>query len=118
MDANFIEQVKANLLQQRKTIMSSLAERSDELKSLVKPVEQGDEADVASDAVDRRLIDSMSAKDSQLLKQIDNALERINQNKYGICVSCGNEIPQERLQSLPYTLMCVSCASAEERRKR
>ena len=86
--------------------------------NLVKIVDSGDEADVASDAVDRTLLDSLSAQDAQRLRLIDNALDRIRQGKYGLCAKCGKEIPQARLEALPYALMCVACASAEERRRR
>ena len=86
--------------------------------TLVKIVDSGDEADVASDAVDRTLLDSLSAQDAQRLRLIDNALDRIRQGKYGLCAKCGKEIPQARLEALPYALMCVACASAEERRRR
>ena len=34
------------------------------------------------------------------------------------CCICGKEIPEERLEVLPYALMCIQCASAEERKNR
>lgn len=118
MDEKFIDSVKEKLLDQRQTLIESLAGHSSDMKDLVKPLESGDEADVASDVVDRNLLDSLGAQDMQRLKSIDNALERIRQDKYGICISCGKEIPEARLEALPYTLMCVNCASVEERRRR
>ena len=118
MDEKFIAETKEKLLAQRKTILEALAEQNSDLKNLVKPVESGDEADVASDAVDRTLLDSLGAQDAQRLRLIDSALERIRLNKYGLCVGCGKEIPQARLEALPYALRCINCASAEERRNR
>ena len=118
MDDKFIADVKEQLTAQRATILASLAGQSADMKNLVKPVESGDEADVASDAVDRTILDSLGAQDAQLLRQIDGALERIRLNKYGICIGCGKEIPQARLEALPYALMCINGASAEERKRR
>lgn len=118
MDEKFIADVKEKLLAQRATILASLADQTADMKSLVKPVESGDEADVASDAVDRTILDSLGAQDALLLKQIDSALERIRLNKYGFCLVCGKEIPQPRLEALPYALMCINCASVEERKRR
>ena len=115
MDANFLESVKENLVAQKEKITNSLEAQNTDMKNLVKIVDSGDEADVASDAVDRTLLDSL---DAQRLRLIDNALDRIRQGKYGLCSKCGKEIPQARLEALPYALMCVSCASAEERRRR
>ena len=118
MDDKFVAETKEKLLAQRKTILEALEGQNADLKNLVKPVESGDEADVASDAVDRTLLDSLGAQDAQRLRLIDSALERIRLNKYGICVGCGKEIPQARLEALPYALRCINCASAEERRNR
>ena len=50
MKQSFIDEMKKELIAQRKTILESLAGQSDEMKELVKTVESGDEADVASDA--------------------------------------------------------------------
>lgn len=118
MDEKFVADVKEKLLAQRATILAALESNSADLKNLVKPIESGDEADVASDVVDRQLLNSLGAQDQNRLKMIDNALERIRTGKYGICVMCQKEIPQGRLEALPYAFMCVSCASAEERRHR
>ena len=46
---------------------------------------------------------------------IDNALERWEQGKYGICEHCGGEIPVERLEALPYTTVCTVCSRKEEK---
>lgn len=118
MDQAFLNKMKEHLLEQKKTLLESLADQSEDLKGLVKTVESGDEADVAADVIDRTLLTAIGTQDANRLQQIDNALERIKQNTYGICIQCGQEIPQGRLEVLPYALMCISCASAEERKNR
>ena len=60
MDANFLESVKENLVAQKEKITNSLEAQNTDMKNLVKIVDSGDEADVASDAVDRTLLDSLS----------------------------------------------------------
>ena len=118
MDKTFLENMKAKLLEQKKTLLDSLADQSEGMKNLVKTVESGDEADVAADVIDRQLLTSIGTQDAIRLQQIENALDRINQDKYGRCIKCGKEIPAERLEVLPYALMCIQCASAEERKNR
>lgn len=118
MDKAFLNSMKERLLEQRKTLLASLADQSEDMKGLVKTVESGDEADVAADAIDRTLLTALGTQDANRLQQIDNALDRINQNTYGRCLKCGKEIPQERLEVLPYALMCITCASDEERKNR
>ncbi len=57
MDQSFIEKMEQEMLKQKKTILVALAEQSDDMKGLIKTVESGDEADVASDQIDRTLLD-------------------------------------------------------------
>lgn len=118
LDKKFIEKIKQDLLEQRKTILESLSGQSDDMKELVKTVESGDEADVASDAIDRTLLTALGTQDAKRLQQIDNALDRIRQNKYGRCIKCGKEIPEERLSAIPWALLCIDCATMEERKNR
>ena len=118
MDQTFLDEMKTKLTEQRTTILASLEDQAEDMKGLVKTVDSGDDADVASDVIDRALLTALGTQDAKRLQQIDNALDRIKQGKYGHCVKCGKEIPQERLEVLPFALMCVNCASAEERRNR
>ena len=48
------------------------------------------------------------------LTQIDAALTRMDENDYGICVDCGQPIPLERLEALPYAIRCEEDASRKE----
>ena len=45
------------------------------------------------------------------LQQAEAALIRVAQGDYGVCVTCGREIPAERLAVRPAALQCVACAS-------
>lgn len=118
MDAEFIEKLKNTMLEQRATIFKSLEEQNEDMHDLVKTVESGDEVDVASDAIDRTLLTALGTQDANRLQQIENALDRIKQGRFGRCIKCGKEIPEARLEAIPYALMCVGCASEEERRNR
>jgi len=43
--------------------------------------------------------------------EIDQALERIDSGSYGRCVACGELIPAERLQAVPWAALCVACSA-------
>jgi RNA polymerase-binding transcription factor len=43
------------------------------------------------------------------LNEIDDALARLETNRYGLCEGCGNEIPIARLRALPFATYCVRC---------
>jgi DnaK suppressor protein len=40
---------------------------------------------------------------------VDAALDRLDNGTYGVCASCGEEIPAERLEFRPNAIRCVSC---------
>jgi DnaK suppressor protein len=50
------------------------------------------------------------------LKRISAALSRVNEDEYGYCVNCGNEIAQNRLEVDPAAPLCIACAEASERK--
>jgi RNA polymerase-binding protein DksA len=54
---------------------------------------------------------SVDRNTRDLLSQVDKALLAIKDKSYGICSICGESIPIARLEALPHTLMCVSCAA-------
>lgn len=48
------------------------------------------------------------------LRQIKEALAKIDDGTYGVCENCGREIDIARLEAIPYTLFCLRCAEARE----
>jgi DnaK suppressor protein len=65
----------------------------------------------ASQTQNDEVVDSLEAETRAELQQIDHALERIDQGIGDECEQCGNDIDPRRLQVLPYTTVCVDCAS-------
>ncbi len=58
---------------------------------------------------------SSAAYLTELLAEVDAALERLNAGAYGICESCEEEIDRERLAAMPFTKLCLSCQEDLER---
>lgn len=118
MENAFIEKMKESLEEQKGTILSALAAQNEDYKKIVESGESGDEIDVASDVVDGRLLESLGAQDANRLQMINNALDRIKQGTYGKCLMCKQEIPEERLEAIPYAFLCIGCQSNAERQNR
>ncbi len=77
--------------------------------------------DLPQDVGDRGLIDTledtgMAVADirRQELTQMDEALGRLEEGRYGFCTECGAEISEERLRVAPYAPCCVSCQTRLE----
>jgi RNA polymerase-binding protein DksA len=47
------------------------------------------------------------------VRAIDEALARMDDGTYGVCVSCGRQIPPERLEARPLSVKCVECAAQD-----
>ena len=99
----------AQLLQLRK----ELKDRIDAIEADVHHKKEPVEKDFAEQVTQRENDDVLLAIDEeaqQTVHLIDAALARIKEGNYGICASCGEEIPEKRLAALPYVTTCISCA--------
>jgi len=115
MDKTFIEKMKNTLLESRKQLLDQLMSSNAEFRQILEDMESKDVIDVAADAMDRKLLETMGTQDLNRLKLMDNALARIEQGRYGLCMRCGKLIPQARLEAIPYAVLCIDCKSAEEK---
>lgn len=72
-------------------------------------------ADTATETVEREIGNTLELHDERLLVAIDAALARIEAGTYGKCVNCGAQIPEERLEAMPWATLCIDCKRKEER---
>ncbi|HWC22479.1 MAG TPA: TraR/DksA C4-type zinc finger protein [Flexivirga sp.] len=66
-------------------------------------------------AVSRAQVSSLAAETRLHLNAIDEALARVESGSYGICSQCGEAIAAARLEALPATTTCISCAQSAHR---
>lgn len=57
-------------------------------------------------------------RDRKLITKIQDALRRIDNGTFGVCVGCGNRITDARLRVRPVTTLCLECKEDQERRER
>ena len=64
-----------------------------------------------SDSIlEKEFADVSIARASEAIRDIDDALARIDAGTYGLCESCSARIPLERLQAIPHARLCVACS--------
>lgn len=73
-----------------------------------------DVGDAAANTAARQLLLGLGDRERWQLREIDDALERLDQDTFGFCEECGDEIGVARLQILPHTVLCVECKAIEE----
>jgi DnaK suppressor protein len=71
-------------------------------------------ADLGTDNFEQEFTLSLLQNEEQALKEISDALDRIDQGTFGKCEECGKEIARERLKALPYARLCMECARQKE----
>ena len=98
-------------------LRSRRAELEAELGRLTEPPSEGSISfgkrvgEGTSEAVERLSTTAMARSISTSIADIDRALEKIMVGSYGICDRCGGEIAEARLEALPSTSLCITCAA-------
>lgn len=71
-------------------------------------------ADHGTETYEREKDFGLLARAQEVVRQIDDALKRMDEGTYGTCRRCGAKIDEERLAALPYASRCVSCEQEVE----
>lgn len=74
-------------------------------------------ADLSTDTYSQNLTIELLENKEGVMKDIADALTRIDEGTFGICRECGREIPPRRLDYIPFTRLCVNCKTQEEKRQ-
>src|SRR3954471_17836370 len=115
------ETLRRRLEERREEIESDMSYMAAEMRSI--GVDQDEEngslgnhiADDGSNVAEAERIVTVSEDLQEILVQVNNALERMNEGKYGMCQRCGKPIAEERLEAFPYVAYCIECQTLVER---
>lgn len=77
-----------------------------------------DVSDQASAEEDQRFSMRIMEREQNLLKKVNEALDRMKSRTYGICEQCGEDIPYKRLKARPVTTFCIECKTLQEQKER
>ena len=103
--------IKGILLQQKASLLSEAEVALNELPGQSAFPDMGDQASAETDT---NFMLRLRGREQRLLKKIEEALERIDNNTFGICDDCGLEIDLKRLAARPVTTMCIECKMHQE----
>ena len=116
MDGNYKE-LRESLLKTRESLIKEIKLKARSESDDTVKTEVGDIYDLASNERDRELNLLISDREREKLLQIEDAINRIDDGTYGICVECESPIPKERLVIMPFARLCVNCQAENERSK-
>lgn len=107
---------KKRLLELRAKYARSLKGSADGVKSSDDSSSHSQhQADQGTDDFDRTITIELTSQEMAILRQIDRALEKIEENTYGICDITEEEIPRARLEAVPYAIMTVKAQEKLEK---
>ena len=115
------EEFKKLLLHRRQQLSDEVEKLSDETLRHNRQEAAGDlssmpihMADIASDNFEKELNMDFIQMESAELRDIDEALVRVEEGDFGICEACTKPIPKTRLRAVPHARLCVACKREEE----
>jgi RNA polymerase-binding protein DksA len=116
------ERFRGLLLKQREHLQSTIdhhdiggSSLSEEAGELSMSTADNHLADAASETYERELDEGLEEDAQARLREVEQALERIEDGSYGTCEICGKAIPEDRLEAVPWTKLCIDDARKQAR---
>ncbi len=106
-----LKKIRADLIERRNHLEKQLQRLSTEK---ITDDQVQDPGDQALSSTMENLRSSLQDTELQEYKRIMQALQKIDDGTYGICIDCGGEISEKRLNSYPNVARCLVCQEAFE----
>jgi DnaK suppressor protein len=100
-----------------------LAKQAELLHTVTKSEQDGREADEegtqdiadkAANAYTKEFLFHQSDDNRRVLQLVSEALERVRNGSYGLCVACHEEVQPKRLDAVPWARHCIECQEKQE----
>ena len=109
MNAQDLNEVRKGL-EERREMLKKRIERIQASKKRDTPL-SADFEEQAVEMENNEVIDALDDMELEELAKINRAIASIDQGSYGVCESCGADIKAARLKAMPYSVLCIECAS-------
>jgi DnaK suppressor protein len=105
-----LKEIKERLIAERENLLNKLKENDLSIDDSETP----DPVDLAVRNYSKNVMLAVSENDSRQILLINEALERIEDEEYGLCQNCENEINPKRLDAIPWARYCLNCQELVE----
>ncbi|QEE61964.1 TraR/DksA family transcriptional regulator [Salinibacterium sp. dk2585] len=111
-----LEQFREQLLAERESTLRLMAGLGEDIRRIVDArqdsnVDDEHDPEGSTIAFERSQSDALLRQSRSRLAETDAALLRLGAPGFGVCESCGRDIPEARLEARPWATLCVDCAS-------
>ena len=121
MKTDDLEQFKKLLLRKRALLTGNVSALESQALKRSRQDASGDlsnmpihMADIGSDNFEQEFTLGLIENEEEMLRAIDEALERIDEGSFGKCESCEKPISKERLKAIPHASLCIECQRQQE----
>ncbi len=104
-----LEKARNELTILRQSLTRSSDEGTDDSFSGVKTLEDG------ADTAEKEQLSQLAARQQKFINNLENALIRIKNGTYGICVDTGKLISKERLRAVPHTMHSIEAKLSKKK---
>jgi DnaK suppressor protein len=101
------------LLLKKQEIMETYTKNKDYGKHADEEAAQ-DIADKASNSYTKEFLFSLSNSERDMLQLVEEAIARLDSDRYGTCEVCEDEVDKKRLEAVPWAKRCVTCQEKQE----
>ena len=113
MDQRKMKAFRESLLQKKQQILETFTKNKSYGMEADGEATQ-DVADKAANSYTKEFLFSLSNSEREMLQQVDDALVRIADRRYGICAACEDTMNLKRLEAVPWARLCISCQQKQE----
>ncbi len=119
-----LDHFKSIILEQKKEIMEEIATLRESIMDTSTGEYTGENssysihmADQGGEQMDREITFMFASREGKYLRYLEDALQRIENNEYGVCRDCGKLIDKERLEAVPVAQQCFDCKTKQSKSK-
>jgi DnaK suppressor protein len=113
MDQKKIKSLKDQLLRRKGEILDAFNKNKTYGKEADEDGAQ-DIADKAANSYTKEFLFSLSNSEREMLQEVDEALERLEDGRFGVCVACEETIEKKRLEAVPWARHSLTCQEKME----
>lgn len=113
MDKRKVEQYRKRLISKQDELMRLVSKSGQDGRRVDEEITQ-DIADKAANSYTKEFLFHQSDDHRRILQLVEDALGRIKNGEYGLCVACQEEVQQKRLEAVPWARHCIECQEKQE----
>jgi len=113
MDKKRADTYKKRLLSKQEELLQTVTKSEQDGREADEEGTQ-DTADKAANAYTKEFLFHQSDDNRRVLQLVNEALDRLRNGSYGLCVSCREEVQAKRLEAVPWARHCIECQEKQE----